>query len=68
MTVQFTVGAVREAAAAALDGIELYDDPGFSERALGFRSFTDFIKAHPKVAEIDETENIVQIRLAAGTR
>ena len=32
MTVQFTVGAVREAAAAALDGIELYDDPGFSER------------------------------------
>ncbi len=43
-------------------------DPGFSERALGFRSFTDFIKAHPLVAEIDETENIVQIRLAAGLR
>lgn len=43
-------------------------DPGFSERALGFRSFTEFIKAHPQVAEIDETENIVQIRLAAGTR
>ncbi|GAA1691114.1 NYN domain-containing protein [Microbacterium sediminicola] len=43
-------------------------DSSFSERALGFRSFTEFVKAHPKVAEIDETENIVQIRLASDAR
>ncbi|MET0813497.1 MAG: NYN domain-containing protein, partial [Microbacterium sp.] len=26
-------------------------DPSFSEKALGFKSFTDFVKAHPSVAE-----------------
>jgi uncharacterized LabA/DUF88 family protein len=43
-------------------------DPSFSEKALGHRSFTDFVKAHPEVAEMDETENIVLIRLAASRR
>lgn len=41
-------------------------DPSFSEKALGHRSFTDFVKAHPKVAEVDESSNIVLIRLAPG--
>ncbi|MEN2740196.1 NYN domain-containing protein [Microbacterium sp. X-17] len=40
-------------------------DPSFSEKALGHRSFTDFVKAHPQVAELDETANIVLIRLAS---
>lgn len=43
-------------------------DPSFSEKALGHRSFTDFVKAHPDVAEIDETENVVLIRLAPARR
>lgn len=42
-------------------------DPSFSEKALGFRSFSEFVKAHPAVAEVDESENIVQIRLRAGS-
>ena len=30
-------------------------DPSFSERALGFRSFSDFVKSRDAVAELDET-------------
>jgi len=30
-------------------------DPSFSERALGYRSFSDFIKSREAVAELDET-------------
>ncbi len=37
-------------------------DPSFSEKALGHRSFSDFVKAHPGVADIDETTNIVRVR------
>lgn len=37
-------------------------DPSFSEKALGHRSFSDFVKAHPKVAELDESTNIVRVR------
>lgn len=40
-------------------------DPSFSEKALGHRSFSDFVKAHPEVADIDETTNIVRVRLHA---
>lgn len=40
-------------------------DPSFSEKALGFKSFSEFVKAHPGVAEVDESGNIVLIRLAA---
>ncbi len=39
-------------------------DPSFSEKALGHKSFSDFVKAHPAVAEVDESGNIVLIRLA----
>lgn len=38
-------------------------DPSFSEKALGHRSFSDFAKAYPAVADIDETTNIVRVRL-----
>ena len=37
-------------------------DPSFSEKALGHRSFSDFVKAHPTIADIDETTNIVRVR------
>ncbi|MCP2637752.1 NYN domain-containing protein [Microbacterium sp. HD4P20] len=40
-------------------------DPSFSEKALGHKSFSEFVKAHPTVAEVDESGNIVLIRLAA---
>ncbi|MET0297082.1 MAG: NYN domain-containing protein [Microbacterium sp.] len=43
-------------------------DPAFSERAFGHKSFTDFVKAHPTVAEVDESTNIVLIRLAGDRR
>ncbi|WP_292832432.1 NYN domain-containing protein [Microbacterium sp.] len=38
-------------------------DPSFSEKALGHRSFSDFVKAYPTVADIDESTNIVRVRL-----
>ena len=38
-------------------------DPSFTEKGLGHRSFSDFVKAHPTVAEIDESTNIVRVRL-----
>ncbi len=41
-------------------------DPSFSEKALGHRSFSDFVKAHPSVADIDETTTIVVVRLHAA--
>ena len=43
-------------------------DPSFSEKALGHKSFSDFVKAHPGVAEVDESGNIVLIRLAPARR
>jgi uncharacterized LabA/DUF88 family protein len=43
-------------------------DPAFSEKALGHKSFSEFVKAHPGVAEVDESGNIVLIRLAADRR
>ena len=43
-------------------------DPAFSEKGLGFKSFTDFVKAHPSVAEVDESTNIVLIRLVPAQR
>ncbi|KHK98532.1 hypothetical protein LK09_06005 [Microbacterium mangrovi] len=43
-------------------------DPSFSERALGHRSFSDFLKAHADIAEMDESGNIVQIRLVPAKR
>jgi len=38
-------------------------DPSFSEKALGFRSFSDFVKSRESVAELDETGPARLIRL-----
>ncbi len=39
-------------------------DPSFSERALGFRSFSDFLKSRSEIAELEETghERLVRLR------
>ncbi|GAA2538900.1 NYN domain-containing protein [Microbacterium mitrae] len=39
-------------------------DPSFSEKALGFRSFSDFLKANEAIAEMEETghERLVRFR------
>lgn len=37
-------------------------DPSFSEKALGFRSFSDFLKAQTDHVEVDEESNVVQVR------
>jgi NYN domain/OST-HTH/LOTUS domain len=38
-------------------------DPSFSERALGFRSFSDFVKSRQAIAELDETNPVRLVRL-----
>ncbi len=38
-------------------------DPAFSEKALGYRSFSDFVKSREYVAELDETNPVRLIRL-----
>lgn len=38
-------------------------DPSFSERALGFRSFSDFVRSREAVAELDETTPARLVRL-----
>ncbi len=38
-------------------------DPSFSEKGLGHRSFSDFVKAYSAIAELDESTNIVRVRL-----
>ncbi|MBL3698489.1 NYN domain-containing protein [Leucobacter luti] len=39
-------------------------DPSFNERALGFRSFSDFLKSRSDIAELEETghERLVRLR------
>ena len=37
-------------------------DPSFSERALGYRSFSDFVKSRSAVAELDESSTARLIR------
>jgi uncharacterized LabA/DUF88 family protein len=39
-------------------------DPSFSEKALGYRSFSDFIKSRDRVAELDESSTARLVRLA----
>lgn len=41
-------------------------DPSFSEKALGYRSFSDFVKSRDAVAELDETDPVRLIRLNPG--
>ena len=38
-------------------------DPSFSEKALGYRSFLDFVKSREAVAELDETDPVRLVRL-----
>ncbi|WP_129658691.1 NYN domain-containing protein [Rothia halotolerans] len=38
-------------------------DPSFSEKALGYRSFSDFVKSRPAIAELDESSTARFIRL-----
>ena len=38
-------------------------DPSFSERALGYRSFSDFVKSREAVAELDEANPVRLVRL-----
>jgi len=40
-------------------------DPSFSEKALGFRSFSDFLKAQTDHVEVDEESNVVQVKAIA---
>jgi hypothetical protein len=42
-------------------------DPSFSERALGYRSFSDFVKSREAVAELDETNPVRLVRLNPST-
>jgi uncharacterized LabA/DUF88 family protein len=38
-------------------------DPSFSEKALGYRSFSDFVKSREAIAELDETDPVRLVRL-----
>ncbi len=38
-------------------------DPSFSEKSLGFRSFSDFLRSRSDVADLDETSNNRMVRL-----
>jgi hypothetical protein len=38
-------------------------DPSFSEKALGFRSFSDFLRARTDVVDLDETSTTRMVRL-----
>ncbi|OBH91314.1 NYN domain-containing protein [Mycobacterium sp. E2733] len=41
-------------------------DPSFSERSLGFRSFSDFLRSRSDVVELDETSTTRMVRLRAA--
>lgn len=40
-------------------------DPSFSEKALGYKSFTDFITSRKAIADLDETASARLVRLAS---
>jgi uncharacterized LabA/DUF88 family protein len=42
-------------------------DPSFSEKALGYRSFSDFVKSRDAVAELDDTNPARLVRLHPTT-
>jgi hypothetical protein len=37
-------------------------DPSFSEKSLGYRSFSDFVKSRETVAELDESSPVRLVR------
>ncbi|MBO0679048.1 NYN domain-containing protein [Mycolicibacterium sp. S2-37] len=38
-------------------------DPSFNERALGYRSFSDFLRSHADLVDLDETSTTRMVRL-----
>ncbi|GAT11018.1 hypothetical protein AU184_23095 [Mycolicibacterium novocastrense] len=38
-------------------------DPSFSEKSLGFKSFSDFLRSHTDLVELDESSTIRMVRL-----
>ncbi len=42
-------------------------DPSFSEKAIGYRSFSDFVKSRDAIAELDETNPVRLVRLRPTT-
>ncbi|WP_061007264.1 NYN domain-containing protein [Mycolicibacterium mucogenicum] len=42
-------------------------DPSFSEKALGFKSFSDFLRSRTDVVELDESSTTRMVRLRATT-
>lgn len=40
-------------------------DPSFSEKSLGFRSFSDFLRSRSELVELDETSTTRMVRLRA---
>ena len=41
-------------------------DPSFSEKSLGFRSFSDFLRSRSDIVELDESSTIRMVRLRDG--
>jgi hypothetical protein len=42
-------------------------DPSFSEKALGFKSFSDFLRSRTDLVDLDETSTTRMVRLDSGT-
>jgi uncharacterized LabA/DUF88 family protein len=42
-------------------------DPSFSEKSLGFRSFSDFLRSHSELVELDESSTTRMVRLKNGS-
>src|SRR5262249_52516860 len=42
-------------------------DPSFSEKSLGFRSFSDFLRSRSDVADLDESSTTRMVRLHRDT-
>src|SRR4029077_17823652 len=42
-------------------------DPSFSEKSLGFKSFSDFLRSRTDLVDLDETSTTRMVRLDSGT-
>lgn len=42
-------------------------DPSFSEKSLGFRSFSDFLRSRSEVVDLDESSTTRMVRLHSGS-
>ena len=43
-------------------------DPSFSEKSLGFKSFSDFLRSRTDVVELDESSTTRMVRLRGSGR